>query len=429
MSKKYSRSKKSKVSDTKTATIAGGPANMSRTPKISVCMMVKNEAKNLPRLLDSVVKMGLDDEICIFDTGSSDNTLEICKSYNAKMIELNEGETLADYYEKTEFGDMINFSKARNKSMSTASGDWLLLLDADESLEGSAKELRKFLRQLPAEYVAIALLFKDMQSENEHVRFPPPRIYRKGEVHFESIVHNKPVFKEPAIFFEGLEVHHYGFDFEINPEMKQAKYERTLGLLRKRLADNPTDYQVYFYLAMLEGDHADFERCVEFCVKYIRNKEAIGRFNPSIYFTLVQSCMASDNRELADKWLGEALRELPADVDIAMAAVDYGVWQEKPHVVSMAAEKFVAAYEQMKADPLHSGSRFCFNFSEKALVKVLFHLAMIRLSQGVNVMAKLEETTKALPEDLAAAVKEDINNNLNKIDGKVAWISFDKEKI
>jgi glycosyltransferase involved in cell wall biosynthesis len=392
-------------------------------------MMVKDEEKNIKRLLDSVVEMGLDDEICIFDTGSSDSTLEICKSYGAKIIDLDEGELLADYYEKTEFGDKINFSKARNKSMSLASGEWLLLLDADEKLEGSAKDLRQFLRQLPKEYDAIAVLFRDMQSKDEHVRFPPPRIYRNGKVHFENIVHNKPVFKEPAIYFDGLEVHHYGFDFEVNPEMKQAKYERTLGLLRKRLADDPTDYQVYFYLAMLEGDHADYERCVEYCVKYIRNKDIIGRFNPSIYFTLVQSCMASDNVQMADKWLGEALRELPSDVDIAVAAVDYGVWQEKPHIVAMAAEKFIAAYEKMKTDALHAGSRFCFNFNEKALIKVLFHLGMIRLSQGVNVMAKLKETMQSLPEDLAELVKKDIRNNLHKIDGKVDFIKLDQEKV
>jgi tetratricopeptide (TPR) repeat protein len=268
-----------------------------------------------------------------------------------------------------------------------------------------------------------------MQSKHENVRFPPPRIFRTGSVTYENIVHNKPTFKEPAIFLHGLEVHHYGFDFEKYPEMKQAKYERTLGLLRKRLADDPTDFQVYFYLAMLEGDHADYDRCIEYCIKYIRNKEAVGRFNPSIYFTLVQSCMAADKPEMADKWLGEALRELPSDVDIAMAAVDYGVWKNKPHVVSMAAEKFIAAFETMKGDPLHMGSRFCFNFNDRALVKVLFHLAMIRLSQGVSVMEKLEETNAQLPDDLAEAVKKDIRNNIHKIENKVAWITFDESKI
>jgi glycosyltransferase involved in cell wall biosynthesis len=392
-------------------------------------MMIKDEENNLPRILESVKAMGLDDEINIFDTGSSDRSIEICKSFGAKMIELNEGETLDNYFEQTEFGKKINFSKARNKSMSKATGEWLLLLDADEKLEGSADGLRKFLRQLPNEYEAIALQFIDMQSAAEHVRFPPPRIYRNGKVEFKGIVHNWPAFKEPAIFFDGLEVHHFGFDFEKNPELKQAKYERTLGLLRKRLADNPTDYQVYFYLAMLEGDHADYDRCIEFCIKYIRNQNDLKRFNPSIYFTLVQSCMASNNVEMADKWLGEAIKELPSDVDIAMACVDYGVWQNKPHIVAAGGEKFVVAYEKFKADPLLMGSRFCFNFNEKALVKVLFHLGMIRLSQGVNIMEKLEATLKDLPEDLAGLVKKDIRDNYKKIDGKVAWIIFDKDKM
>ena len=313
--------------------------------------------------------------------------------------------------------------------MSAATGDWLLLLDADEKLTGSGEGLRKFLRNLQKEYHAVAILFRDMQSEAEHVRFPPPRFFRNGKVKFENIVHNKPVFKEPAIFFDKLEVEHYGFDFEKYPELKQAKYERTLGLLRKRLKDNPTDYQVYFYLAMLEGDHADFDRCIEYCIKYIRNQTQIERFNPSVYFTLVQSCMAANQPEMADKWLGEALRELPTDVDIAMAAVDYGVWRNKPHVVAMAAEKYVAAYEKMKNDPLLMGSRFCFNFNEKALIKVLFHLGMIRLSQAIGVMEKFEKTSKNLPDDLADLVKQDIKNNIGRYKEKVSWIILDEDKI
>lgn len=403
--------------------------SIAKQPKISTCLMVKNEKDNLPRLLDSVVALGLDDEICVFDTGSTDETIEIAKSYGAKMIEPAEGETVEDYFVDTKFGPKINFSKARNRSMSGATGKWLLLLDADEKLEGDATGLRKFLRQMPKEYDAVAILFRDMQSENEHVRFPPPRIFRNGRIRFENIVHNKPQFKEPAIYFDGLEVHHYGFDFESNPEMRQAKYERTFGLLEKRLADDPTDFQVYFYLAMLEGDHHNYDRTIEYCIKYIRNKDYLARFNPSIYFTLVQSCMAQDKPEMCDKWLGEALRELPTDVDIAMSAVDYGVWRKKPHIVSMAAEKFVAAYEKMSADPLSAGSRFCFNFNEKALIKVLFHLSMIRLSQGVNIMEKLEATAKNLPEDLAEAVKTDIRNNIDKYNGKVDWINFEIEKI
>jgi hypothetical protein len=139
--------------------------------------------------------------------------------------------------------------------------------------------------------------------------------------------------------------------------------------------------------------------------------------------------MASNNKEMADKWLGEAIKELPSDVDIAMACVDYGVWQNKPHIVAAGGEKFIAAYEKFKADPLLMGSRFCFNFNEKALVKVLFHLGMIRLSQGVNIMEKLYRTLENLSAEHAAAVKEDIKTNYEKIDGKVAWIIFDKDKI
>ncbi len=53
-------------------------------PSISLCMIVKDEEHNLPRCLDSVVDVV--DEIIIVDTGSTDRTVEIAKSYGAKVF-------------------------------------------------------------------------------------------------------------------------------------------------------------------------------------------------------------------------------------------------------------------------------------------------------------------------------------------------------
>ena len=391
--------------------------------KISVCMMVKNEEKNLPRILDSIKKLDLMDELCIFDTGSTDKTLTIARKYKAKIAK---ADNLDDYYVETKFGKMINFSKARNKSIEEATGDWLLLVDADEELifekdsvqSHVSEDLREFLSGLGDDIEGVAIKFQDQQKGKTHVRFPPPRIFRNGKVKFEGIVHNVPRFNDPAIFYPHLIVLHYGFD--LTKAQKKAKDDRTLGLLMRRLKDDPTDFRVYFYLAQMYGEGANYEKCIEFCIKYIRNAAYVKRFNNSIYFTMVQACMYGDQPLLADKWLGEAIRELPDDIDIAMAIIDYGVWQKKPLVVLEGAARFVRAYDKMLIEPLSAGSRFIYNFNKEALCKALFHLSGMRIQEGIFQLERLKKEMKDLPSAMQKKFNDDIQKALK--DSGAKWI-------
>ena len=82
---------------------------------ISLCMIVKNEQDTLPRCLDSV--QGLIDEIVIVDTGSTDRTVEIAKTYTDRV------ET---------FPWCDDFAAARNFSFSLARKEYCLWLDADD---------------------------------------------------------------------------------------------------------------------------------------------------------------------------------------------------------------------------------------------------------------------------------------------------------
>jgi len=84
-------------------------------PEISLCMITKDEGRFLENCLD-VVKESVD-EMIIVDTGSKDRTKEIAKKYKAKVYD---------------FRWCDDFSKARNFSISKATKDWILVLDADE---------------------------------------------------------------------------------------------------------------------------------------------------------------------------------------------------------------------------------------------------------------------------------------------------------
>ena len=85
--------------------------------RLSLCMIVKNEEETLPRCLKSVCS--LVDEIIIVDTGSTDLTLSVAKDFCAQIFS---------------FAWDDNFSSARNYSLDQASGDWILVLDADLQL-------------------------------------------------------------------------------------------------------------------------------------------------------------------------------------------------------------------------------------------------------------------------------------------------------
>jgi len=94
-------------------------------PTLSLCMIVKDEAHNLPRLLKSVE--GCFDEIHITDTGSTDNTVEIAKDAGCIVHHF----------------DWVNdFAAARNYSFSHTKTDYIMWMDADDVLGNKDEFLR-----------------------------------------------------------------------------------------------------------------------------------------------------------------------------------------------------------------------------------------------------------------------------------------------
>ena len=105
--------------------------------KLSVVMIVKNEAKNLAISLPPLV--GLADEIIILDSGSTDNSREIAESYGAK------------WFVNT---DWQGFGRQRQLAQSYATGDWILALDADEEITPPLKQsILKVIENTPADTV------------------------------------------------------------------------------------------------------------------------------------------------------------------------------------------------------------------------------------------------------------------------------------
>lgn len=105
---------------------------MRKKMKLSQCMIVKNEEKNIERALSW--GKGIVCEQIVVDTGSTDRTVEIAKEMGAKVFE---------------FTWINDFAAAKNFAISKAMGDWIAFLDADEYfLEKDAKRLPKILELL-----------------------------------------------------------------------------------------------------------------------------------------------------------------------------------------------------------------------------------------------------------------------------------------
>ncbi|WP_193787683.1 glycosyltransferase [Fortiea contorta] len=115
--------------------------------KLSLCMIVKNEAATLPQCLTSVKNVV--DEMVVLDTGSSDRTPEIATLYGAKVHH---------------FPWCDDFSAARNAALKHVTGDWILVLDADETLAADIVPQMKSTIQ-SEEYLLINLVRYEVGAE------------------------------------------------------------------------------------------------------------------------------------------------------------------------------------------------------------------------------------------------------------------------
>jgi tetratricopeptide (TPR) repeat protein len=208
---------------------------------ISLCMIVKNEEAMLAKCLDSV--SGAVDEIIVVDTGSQDRTVEIAKRYGARV-----------YHHPWE----DSFSLARNQSLSYATGDWILIMDADEVMqrEDHAK-LRQATRIPDYNIVSLSVHNCRLDSNIQTSFLPSVRLWRrKLDCHYEGIVHNELRLPTGEPVLRGdIRIIHYGYGLA-EDKMRQ-KLARSKELLTKQLEENPDSAFSHFnYSQLIRGEYA-----------------------------------------------------------------------------------------------------------------------------------------------------------------------------
>jgi glycosyltransferase involved in cell wall biosynthesis len=169
-------------------------------PSLSVAIIVRNEERNLARTLASV---RFADEIVVVDSGSTDGTVEIARSFGAKVLNR----------------PWPGFAAQKNFAIAQCSGDWILSLDADEELSPELRgEIQALLAGLPvadAFFVKRRNLFLGRWMRHGGY-YPDPklRLFRRSPASFtqprfeERPVHETIVFEGKTAKLDHDLIHH-----------------------------------------------------------------------------------------------------------------------------------------------------------------------------------------------------------------------------
>ena len=245
--------------------------------RISLAMIVKNEEQLLGRALACV--RSFVDEIVIVDTGSTDRTIEIARSFGARV------------YTMPWPG---HFAVARNAAFDHATGDWTMWLDADDVLSESSQQAILRLKRdgIPdgidvieatyeSYYDAMGRCIAAMRRERL-IRRGTPGLRWQNPLH-ECIPHRP----EQTLFVPDLIIEH-----REDPAKRAGKTGRYKALLESYI-DRPADFPMAsFYYANELFNERDLPRALEHYERFLAQG-----VEPSVtYETLVQ--IATCRREL-----------------------------------------------------------------------------------------------------------------------------------
>ncbi len=148
--------------------------------KISVVINTLNNEDEISSAVSSVKSLA--DEVVVCDMESSDNTSEIAKKLGAKVYS----------HKKEKYVELV-----RNFMVSKAIGDWILILDPDEELQGSLiKKLKEVIKKPEADYFRIPRKNIIFGKWMKHSRWWPDyniRFFKKGMVIWNEIIHSVPM--------------------------------------------------------------------------------------------------------------------------------------------------------------------------------------------------------------------------------------------
>jgi len=275
---------------------------LSSAPLLSLCMIVKNEEKHLLNSIQSVTDIV--DEIIIVDTGSTDQTVELAKKYATLVVQIPWNN---------------NFAEARNISLEEATGKWILVLDADETLydEDITKLKRLILLDQNHEGYFLQIVNQKEQFIDSHQEiFPSLRLFRnRADYRFSGAIHEQiaPSIPSEKITMTEIRILHNGAN-DHNKNIARSK--RNVSILEKELVNDPANDFYRFNLGVEYMVLNDYEKAIE-QFEYIPLSAIDKEMWLSRYYKTLAYCYIKKNYwEKANNVLEEGKKQFPDFPDI-----------------------------------------------------------------------------------------------------------------
>jgi glycosyltransferase involved in cell wall biosynthesis len=272
-------------------------------------MIVKDEEKYIGTCLESIKDYV--DEMIIVDTGSTDKTVEICKSFGAKIFT---------------FPWNGSFSDARNYGIERATGDWILWLDADEKVDAEdVKKLREVFEYNDL-FLCIHLInyAGDKVDPNLTYEIAHTRLFQNHKgIKFKNRIHEtlntaeicEEFGIELAIKTLPIKVYHYGYLEHMDKE--KNKSERNIGMLKKELKQSEYNPWFEYYIAGEYYRLKKYTEAFEYINRSIYGFLTLSQLPPAYLYQLKYSILiTSGNYEGAWPGIEKAIQLYPDYVDL-----------------------------------------------------------------------------------------------------------------
>ncbi len=305
------------LAETADLPVVVAPSRPAGRPRVSLCLIVKNEEKNLPACLSSVT--GLVEEVIVVDTGSTDATREVAARFGAKVFD---------------FTWVDSFAAARNESLRHATGEWIFWLDADDRLdEQNRDKLRAFFANLPTEkvvaYVMKCVCLPDpvtgQSTEVDHVRL----FRNRPELRWEHRVHEQimPSIRRlgSEVVLSDVRIQHTGYQ---DREVRRQKLQRDLRLLKLEEAERPEHPFTLFNLGSVYQEMGQIPEALVCFRRSLERSQPTDSIVRKLYALLAQGHRALGQHQQALDTCQRGLRDCPDDAELlfreGLARIDLG---------------------------------------------------------------------------------------------------------
>jgi len=284
----------------------------AESARLTVAMIVRDAEDLLRDSLESIRSIA--DEIVIADTGSADKTIDVAKTFAAKVVE-------------REWQD--DFSAARNFCLSQVSGDWVLWLDAGDRLSAEdATRLRQQIDEAPA-LASAYLMFVEIPPNGNNaaeriaqVRLAPkhPLIRFQGRVR-ESMIDS---LTAAQVGIEPLDACICRSSREHELNVKTAKAKRNIRLAEAEIRDSALKPELLNCLGDAFQTLADHDRAIQFFRHALQASQPGSPEMLEAYYGIVTSL--DGKPEQSDEQLATCMRALeayPMDAQLLCAMGGY----------------------------------------------------------------------------------------------------------